>query len=98
MWWAAEDRASSRARWALRLQGVDLPTTNEPFAAVIVCASDPGKVDSERGPNGRACSVTVPNTNRIVNRLPRSSGGRVASTNVLRGLPVALGEEVETER
>jgi hypothetical protein len=36
MWWAAEDRASSRARWTLRLKGVDLPTTDEPFAAVIV--------------------------------------------------------------
>ena len=45
MWWIADDRAISRARWALRLQGVDLPTTNEPFAAVIVCTSDPGKVD-----------------------------------------------------
>ncbi len=45
MWWAAEGRAFSRARWALRLQGVDLPTTDEPFAAVILCTSDPGKVD-----------------------------------------------------
>ena len=45
MWWAAEDRAISRARWTLRLQGVDLPTTDEPFAAVILCTSDPGKVD-----------------------------------------------------
>jgi hypothetical protein len=31
-WWAAEDRAISRARSALRLQGMDLPTTDEPFA------------------------------------------------------------------
>jgi hypothetical protein len=45
MWWAAEDRATSRARWTLRLQGVDLPTNDEPFAAVILCTSDPGKVD-----------------------------------------------------
>jgi hypothetical protein len=45
MWWAAEDRAISRARWTLRLQGVDLPTNDEPFAAVILCTSDPGKVD-----------------------------------------------------
>ena len=36
MWWAAEDRAISRARWALRLQGLDLPTTDEPFAAIIL--------------------------------------------------------------
>ena len=41
MWWAAEDRAISRARWALQLQRLDLPTTDEPFAALIVCTSDP---------------------------------------------------------
>ena len=45
MWWAAEDRAISRARWALRLQGVDLPTTDEPFAVVILCTADRQKVD-----------------------------------------------------
>jgi hypothetical protein len=44
-WWAAEDRAISRARWALQLQRLDLPTTDEPFAAVIRCTSDPDKVD-----------------------------------------------------
>src|SRR5947208_8373215 len=48
---------------------------------------------NERGRSGRACSVTVPNTNRIVNRLPRSFSGRVASTNVLRGSPAAAVEE-----
>jgi hypothetical protein len=45
MWWAAEDRAVSRARWALRLQGVNLASADEPFAAIIRCTSDPGKVD-----------------------------------------------------
>ena len=45
MWWAAENRAISRARWTLRLQGADLPTNDEPFAAVIFCTSDPCKVD-----------------------------------------------------
>jgi hypothetical protein len=45
MWWAAEDRAISRARWTLRLQGVDLPTIDEPFAAVILCTADREKVD-----------------------------------------------------
>jgi hypothetical protein len=45
MWWAAENRAVSRARWALRLQGMDLPSTDESFAAIIRCTSDPGKVD-----------------------------------------------------
>ena len=45
MWWKAEDRAISRARWALRLQGADLPTFDEPFAAVIFCTADREKVD-----------------------------------------------------
>src|SRR5438105_3755460 len=45
IWWITEDRAVSRARWALQLQHLDLPTTDEPFAAVIRCTSDPGKVD-----------------------------------------------------
>jgi hypothetical protein len=45
MWWKAEDRAISRARWALQLQRLDLPTTDEPFAAVILCTADRQKVD-----------------------------------------------------
>ena len=45
IWWAAEDRAISRARWALQLQRLDLPTTDEPFAAIIRCTADPAKVD-----------------------------------------------------
>jgi hypothetical protein len=45
MWWRAEDRAISRARWALRLQGLDLPTIDEPFAAVILCTAAREKVD-----------------------------------------------------
>jgi len=45
MWWKAEDRAISRARWALQLQGVNLPNADEPFAAIILCTSDSGKVD-----------------------------------------------------
>jgi hypothetical protein len=45
MWWAAEDRAISRARRTLQLQHPDLPTTDEPFAMVIFCTADPNKVD-----------------------------------------------------
>jgi hypothetical protein len=44
-WWAAESCALARARKALQLQHLDLPSTDEPFAAVIRCTSDPGKVD-----------------------------------------------------
>jgi hypothetical protein len=45
MWWAAEGRAISRARKALRLQRLDLPTTDEPFAAIILATADRKKVD-----------------------------------------------------
>jgi hypothetical protein len=45
MWWIAEDRAISRAHWALQLQRLALPTTDEPFAAVILCTADRQKVD-----------------------------------------------------
>jgi hypothetical protein len=45
MWWAAEHRAVSRGRWALQLHQLDLPTTDEPFAAVILCTADRRKVD-----------------------------------------------------
>jgi hypothetical protein len=45
MWWAPEGRAISRSRWALELQHLDLPTTDEPFAAVILCTADRQKVD-----------------------------------------------------
>jgi hypothetical protein len=45
MWWKAEDRAVSRARWALQLHHLDVPSTDEPFAAIIFCAADPEKVD-----------------------------------------------------
>src|SRR4051794_30899366 len=40
VWWAADDRAISRARWALQLRHLDLPTNDEPFAAVILCTAD----------------------------------------------------------
>jgi hypothetical protein len=45
MWWRAEDRAVRRARWALQLQHLDLPISDEPFAAVILCTADRRKVD-----------------------------------------------------
>jgi hypothetical protein len=52
---------------------------------------------SERDQSGRACSVTMRNTNRMVNRSPRSFSGREALTNVLRGLAAVSGDAVEAE-
>jgi hypothetical protein len=45
MWWAAEGRAISRARWALQLQNTWPSDHDEPFAAIILVTSDPAKVD-----------------------------------------------------
>jgi hypothetical protein len=45
MWWAASDRAVSRARWALQLQRLESPTSDEPFAAIVSCTADRQKVD-----------------------------------------------------
>jgi hypothetical protein len=45
IWWAAEGRAVSRGRWALKLQGRDVPNSDEPFAAIILVTADPAKVD-----------------------------------------------------
>jgi hypothetical protein len=45
MSWAAEGRAVSRARRALQLQHLDLPITDEPFAAIILATADRQKVD-----------------------------------------------------
>ena len=45
MWWKAEDRAVSRARWALRLCRADLLSGDEPFAAIVLATADPEKVD-----------------------------------------------------
>jgi hypothetical protein len=44
-WWAAEGRALDRARWALRLQNIGPSDHDESFAVVILCTSDPAKVD-----------------------------------------------------
>jgi hypothetical protein len=45
MWWAAENRAVSRGLWALNLQRLDVPNSDEPFAAIILATADRQKVD-----------------------------------------------------
>jgi hypothetical protein len=45
MVWAKEDKAVSRAGRALHLRGHRSIRKPEPFAAVILCTSDPHKVD-----------------------------------------------------
>ena len=47
MWWAAQDRAVSRARWALRLSRLDLPN-DEPFAAIDAMTREAMQSELER--------------------------------------------------
>ena len=44
-WWAQEGRAVGRAHRALHLRGHNSVREPEPFAAVILCTADRGKVD-----------------------------------------------------
>jgi hypothetical protein len=44
-WWAAEGRAVSRGRWALKLQGMDVQNADEPFASIVLATADREKVD-----------------------------------------------------
>lgn len=44
-WWAAENCAVERARRALQLRNISPSDHDEPFAAIILCTSDPDKVD-----------------------------------------------------
>jgi hypothetical protein len=44
-WWAKEGKAVKRAHRALHLRGHKSVRESEPFAAVILCTSDPDKVD-----------------------------------------------------
>jgi hypothetical protein len=44
-WWSAEGREADRARRALRLKGLEVSDREDPFAAVIRCATDPAKAD-----------------------------------------------------
>src|SRR5205823_4185605 len=44
-WWTAEGQAINRARKALRVTHLRLFDSEDPFAAIIRCTSDPAKVD-----------------------------------------------------
>ena len=58
MVWAKEGKAVKRAYRALHVRGHKSVREPEPFAAVILCTSDPDKVDAGRGANGRGCCGT----------------------------------------
>jgi CBS domain-containing protein len=64
-------------RFTLRLQGADLPTTDEPFAAVILCTPDRQRVDKRGEGSDRAYSDMLRNTRQMLDPLPRSFSGGI---------------------
>ena len=97
MWWVAEDRAMRRARRALQLQALDLPTADEPFAAVIFCTSDPEKVDKRtRSKWSRVLRYAMEHKTNAepLAAFARRRGGINKCAARLRGVSV---ETVETE-
>jgi UvrD/REP helicase N-terminal domain len=94
-WWTAENCALARARKALRLQNIWPSDHDEPFAAIIRCTSDHGKVDKRTRSKWSRVLRYSAEKNRIVNRLPCSLAAKVESTNVLHDLPAGWGGAVE---
>ena len=45
MWWAGGRSCHQPGTLGATAAGCGLPITDEPFAAIILCTSDPGKVD-----------------------------------------------------
>jgi hypothetical protein len=93
-WWVADNCAVERAQKALRLHNLRPSEHKEPFAAIIRCTADPGKVDKRPGPNGHGFCGTRCNTKIIPNRSFNSSNARAVSTNAhlgLRGCSVVVG-------
>jgi hypothetical protein len=94
MWWAAENRAVSRARWALQLHRLDLPATDEPFAAIILATADREKVDKRtRSKWSRVLRYGMEYDERRTACHVRSAQG--SSTNVRRGLRVVSGDATQ---
>jgi hypothetical protein len=78
-WWTAEGRDIDRARWALRLQRLEVVDREDPFAAIIRCTADPAKADKRSRSRGAGFCATRPRTSW--SRWVGSSSARAASTN-----------------
>jgi len=101
MWWRVKIAAISPRTRAAADAGLDLPTIDEPFAAVILCAAAREKVD-------KANTIQVSRVSDMRRSTdgrrtpPHSSGGRVASTNARRDLldaraTLVMDQNVEVE-
>jgi hypothetical protein len=62
MVWAKEGKAVKRAYRALHLRGYSSVRKPEPFAAIILCTSDPEKPMAGREASGRGCCDSQQNT------------------------------------
>ena len=72
--------------------GLDLPTTDEPFATVILCTADREKVDKRTRSKWSRVLRYAAEYKTNAEPLAAFIRRRAASTNVLRGLPDASGE------
>jgi hypothetical protein len=97
-WWAAEGRALERAHKALWLQRMCPFDDEEPFAAVIRCTADLGKVDKRtRSKWSRVLRYALACKSNS-EPLDSSSSAKAALTNVLAGLLVASGDAGNIQR
>jgi hypothetical protein len=94
MVWAKEGKAVSRAHRALHLRGHQSIREPEPFAAVILCTSDPDKVDCRtRSKWSRALRYAAEFKDLgepLADFLKRAA----VSTHARRGLLVVLGDSM----
>jgi hypothetical protein len=90
--------AISRARWVLQLQHLDLPSTDEPFAAVVRCTSDPSKVDKRTRSKWsrvlRYATEYKPSSEPLAAFIQRKGGINECAALLLD----ASGDTVKTER
>jgi len=97
MWWRAADRAVNRARWALQLQRLDLPT-DEPFAAIILATADRQKVDKRTRSKWSRVMRYAAEYKTNAEPLAAFVRRKVGSTNVRRDLPDLSGGAVGEKR
>ena len=91
-WWDLEGKAVKRAHRALRLRAHNSVREQEPFAALILCTSDPGKVDDRTRSKWSRVLRYAAEFNAGKNLWQRLSSAKVASINAQNVLPDALDE------
>ena len=90
-WWDEEGKAVKRAHRALHLRGYSSIREPEPFAAMILCTSDPEKADDRTRSKWSRVLRYVAEYKDLDEPLRVFIERRAVSTNARRGLPGVLG-------